>query len=41
MRIDLIALDLDGTLLDPEEQVSAANRAAIKPRSKRVSASSW
>jgi Cof subfamily protein (haloacid dehalogenase superfamily) len=30
MRIDLIALDLDGTLLDPEEQVTARNRAAIR-----------
>lgn len=27
--IDLIALDLDGTLLDPGEQVSQANRTAI------------
>ena len=27
--IDLIALDLDGTLLAPDESVSAANRAAI------------
>ena len=30
MRIDLIALDLDGTLLDPEEQISPRNRAAIR-----------
>jgi Cof subfamily protein (haloacid dehalogenase superfamily) len=30
MRIDLIALDLDGTLLDPSENVSQANRAAIR-----------
>lgn len=29
MRYRLIALDLDGTLLNPEGQVSAANRAAI------------
>lgn len=29
MSIDLIALDLDGTLLDSREQVSEANRAAI------------
>lgn len=29
MSIDLIALDLDGTLLDSHEQVSEANRAAI------------
>ncbi|HEY9084895.1 MAG TPA: Cof-type HAD-IIB family hydrolase [Candidatus Tyrphobacter sp.] len=29
MSIDLIALDLDGTLLDPQEQVSQANRLAI------------
>lgn len=28
-RIDLIALDLDGTLLAPDESVSARNRAAI------------
>ena len=28
--IDLIALDLDGTLLNPDESISAANRAAIK-----------
>ena len=27
--IDLIALDLDGTLLHPDESISAANRAAI------------
>ncbi len=27
--IDLIALDLDGTLLDPDEQISPRNRAAI------------
>ncbi len=30
MRIDLIALDLDGTLLDPDEHVSLRNRAAIR-----------
>jgi Cof subfamily protein (haloacid dehalogenase superfamily) len=30
MRIDLIALDLDGTLLGPDEQISARNRAAIR-----------
>jgi Cof subfamily protein (haloacid dehalogenase superfamily) len=30
MRIDLIALDLDGTLLDPNETVSARSRAAIR-----------
>lgn len=30
MRIDLIALDLDGTLLDPKEEVSPRNRAAIR-----------
>src|ERR1700686_3199334 len=30
MRIDLIALDLDGTLLDPEEQISPRNRTAIR-----------
>src|ERR1700722_8796408 len=30
MRIDLIALDLDGTLLDPQEQISARNRNAIR-----------
>jgi Cof subfamily protein (haloacid dehalogenase superfamily) len=29
MQIDLIALDLDGTLLDPKEEVSPRNRAAI------------
>lgn len=29
MRIDLIALDLDGTLLDPQEQISERNRQAI------------
>jgi Cof subfamily protein (haloacid dehalogenase superfamily) len=29
MSVDLIALDLDGTLLDPQEQVSEANRLAI------------
>ncbi len=28
MRIDLIALDLDGTLLDPQEHISPANRRA-------------
>jgi hydroxymethylpyrimidine pyrophosphatase-like HAD family hydrolase len=27
--IDLIALDLDGTLLAPDETISTANRAAI------------
>src|SRR5271165_4249449 len=30
MRIDLVALDLDGTLLDPEERVSDRNRQAIR-----------
>ncbi len=30
MRIDLIALDLDGTLLDPQERVSDRNRQAIR-----------
>ncbi len=30
MRIDLIALDLDGTLLSPDEEISARNRAAIR-----------
>ena len=30
MRIDLIALDLDGTLLDPEEQITTRNRTAIR-----------
>jgi Cof subfamily protein (haloacid dehalogenase superfamily) len=30
MRIDLIALDLDGTLLSPDETISAANRHAIR-----------
>lgn len=30
MRFDLIALDLDGTLLDARERVSARNRAAIE-----------
>src|ERR1700722_13206174 len=30
MRIDLIALDLDGTLLDSEDQVSDRNRRAIR-----------
>lgn len=30
MRIDLIALDLDGTLLDPAEQISNRNREAIR-----------
>ena len=30
MRIDLIALDLDGTLLDPQERISERNRAAIR-----------
>jgi Cof subfamily protein (haloacid dehalogenase superfamily) len=29
MSVDLIALDLDGTLLDPQEHVSEANRIAI------------
>ncbi len=29
MRIDLVALDLDGTLLDPSDSISPANRAAI------------
>lgn len=29
MSVDLIALDLDGTLLDPHERVSEANRIAI------------
>jgi Cof subfamily protein (haloacid dehalogenase superfamily) len=29
MQIDLIALDLDGTLLDPQESISPRNRAAI------------
>jgi hypothetical protein len=29
MRIDLVALDLDGTLLGPDDEVSAANRAAV------------
>src|ERR1700738_1759629 len=29
LSIDLIALDLDGTLLAPDESVSLANRAAI------------
>ena len=29
MRIDLIALDLDGTLLDPAEHISERNRRAI------------
>ena len=29
MRIDLIALDLDGTLLDPAEHISVRNRRAI------------
>ena len=28
--IDLVALDLDGTLLGPQEDISAANRAAIR-----------
>jgi Cof subfamily protein (haloacid dehalogenase superfamily) len=28
-RIDLVALDLDGTLLDPADAISPANRAAI------------
>jgi len=30
MRIDLIALDLDGTLLDPDENISERNRGAIR-----------
>jgi Cof subfamily protein (haloacid dehalogenase superfamily) len=30
MRIDLIALDLDGTLLEPDETISERNRAAIR-----------
>lgn len=30
MRIDLIALDLDGTLLDPSEHISERNRTAIR-----------
>jgi Cof subfamily protein (haloacid dehalogenase superfamily) len=30
MRIDLIALDLDGTLLAPDESISPRNRAAIR-----------
>jgi Cof subfamily protein (haloacid dehalogenase superfamily) len=30
MRIDLIALDLDGTLLAPDEHISDRNRAAIR-----------
>ena len=30
MRIDLVALDLDGTLLDPEEQISPRNRTAVR-----------
>jgi Cof subfamily protein (haloacid dehalogenase superfamily) len=30
MRIDLIALDLDGTLLEPDETISKRNRAAIR-----------
>jgi len=30
MRIELIALDLDGTLLGPDEQISPRNRAAIR-----------
>ena len=30
MRIDLIALDLDGTLLDPEERISQRYRRAIR-----------
>ena len=30
MRIDLIALDLDGTLLDPQERISDRNRAVIR-----------
>jgi Cof subfamily protein (haloacid dehalogenase superfamily) len=30
MRIDLIALDLDGTLLDAQEQISARNRSAVR-----------
>ena len=30
MRIDLIALDLDGTLLDPDERITERNRLAIR-----------
>jgi Cof subfamily protein (haloacid dehalogenase superfamily) len=30
MRIDLIALDLDGTLLDPTDRISERNRTAIR-----------
>lgn len=30
MRIDLVALDLDGTLLDPEDRVSPRSRSAIR-----------
>ena len=30
MRIDLIALDLDGTLLGPDEDVSVRNRDAVR-----------
>ncbi len=30
MRIDLIALDLDGTLLSPDDHISQRNRAAIR-----------
>jgi Cof subfamily protein (haloacid dehalogenase superfamily) len=30
MRIDLIALDLDGTLLDPQDRISERNRNAIR-----------
>jgi Cof subfamily protein (haloacid dehalogenase superfamily) len=30
MRIELIALDLDGTLLDPAEQISKRNRLAVR-----------
>ena len=40
-NIDLIALDLDGTLLAPDETISARNRAAIKEALLPGSASSW
>ena len=30
MRVDLIALDLDGTLLDPSDRISTRNRTAIR-----------
>ena len=29
MRIDLVALDLDGTLLGPDDEISRANRDAL------------